>query len=264
MDSNKRLTVPEYWDSQYSTREPRQITIHVKSPLGLLENRFHRVLERHLTSEGISSVVEVGAGGSAWLPHMAKNFGVQVTGMDYTLQGCVTARQALDAAGVTGQVIQADVFDPADALLHTFDAAVSFGLVEHFTDTAGAVKAISKLVKPGGLVITEVPVVAGLPGMLMRRMNLELYRLHQPLNRPLLVEAHQTAGLQVIDSVNILGLPGVFDDPTMGETRSVSGTVKRAASSLTRAMTWADRIGVRFPPNDFSSPYAFVVALTPS
>jgi SAM-dependent methyltransferase len=60
----------------------------------------------------------------------------------------------LDAAGVPGEIVCADLFAPPPHLLAQFDVVVSFGVVEHFDDTAACVAACARLVKPGGLMVT--------------------------------------------------------------------------------------------------------------
>ncbi|HPA85892.1 MAG TPA: class I SAM-dependent methyltransferase, partial [Deltaproteobacteria bacterium] len=82
-----------------------------------------------------ATLLEIGCGGSQWLPAFAKRFGVDVSGIDYSEQGCASARAILDQAGVEGRIVQADLFDPPADMVGSYDMVMSFGVLEHFPDT---------------------------------------------------------------------------------------------------------------------------------
>jgi 2-polyprenyl-3-methyl-5-hydroxy-6-metoxy-1,4-benzoquinol methylase len=117
------------------------------------------------------------------LPFLAVRYSLSVTGLDYTKAGCESARRVLQHNGVVGRIVLADLFDPPNDLLVTFDAVVSFGVVEHFDDTASAMKSVSEFCRPGGFVITSVPTMRGIYGLVYRLFNRPVYRLHHPLSR---------------------------------------------------------------------------------
>jgi hypothetical protein len=125
--------------------------------------------------------------------------------------------------------------------------------------TQPAISAVARLVKPGGLIITEIPVAAGLPGKLIKLANPALYSLHQPLNRVKLAEAHRLAGLEIVEATNIFPFPGVFDENSNGGL-SVSGLLRKSIMMATRFAVSLLRRGIRLPCTDFASPYVVVVA----
>jgi len=83
-------------------------------------------------------------------PYFAKEFGFKVYGIDYSEIGCKQAREVLSNTGVEGNVICAIFFSPPENLIDAFDVVVSFGVVEHFEDTAG-IAAFSRFLKPNGI-----------------------------------------------------------------------------------------------------------------
>jgi len=54
--------------------------------------------------------------------------------------------------------------DPPDHLLGAYDFGVSFGVAEHFEDTAECLAAFRRFLKPSGILFTAIPNLAGLLG----------------------------------------------------------------------------------------------------
>lgn len=52
-------------------------------------------------------------------------------------------------------------FSPPASMLGKFDVVVTFGVVEHFIDTRACLDAMSQFLKPGGLLVTSIPNLAG-------------------------------------------------------------------------------------------------------
>ena len=141
--------------------------------------------------------LEVGSGHSAWLPFAARHWGFAVTGLDYAPLGVETSRAILARDAVEGEVVLADMFEPPASLRGAFDVVFSNGVVEHFDDTARAVAAMRDLARPGGLVLTMIPNVAGAVGLATRTLSRAVYDAHVPLTREALAGAHERAGLRV-------------------------------------------------------------------
>ena len=103
------------------------------------------------------ALVEVGCARSAWLPYFGREFGFGLHGLDYSELGCEQERTILVESGLAGEITCADLFAPPRALLGAFDVVVSFGVVEHFSDTGAVTAAMAALLRPGGLLITVIP-----------------------------------------------------------------------------------------------------------
>src|SRR3989442_3673505 len=141
-----RLTSEEYWESSWRRRRTPTPPRASWYP----DRRFIELFGS-LGDRNRSKVLEVGAGGTRWLPHLGLTWGAEVWGLDYSPRGCAVARDALAGAGVRGTILERDLFDRNDDLLERFDLVSSLGLVEHFDDASVAVGAISRYVRPGGL-----------------------------------------------------------------------------------------------------------------
>ena len=116
-----------------------------------------------------------------------------------------------------------------------FDVVVSFGLIEHFEDTVSIVRAASRFLKPGGMLITNIPNMTGLIGYLQRILNKPVYDVHKLLDQHMLRNSHECAGLEVIECeyfltshFGVCGLEGV-------RTTTFVGFMKKAlVGSLSR------------------------------
>jgi len=191
----------EYWNSAWKgSAVPGAVDPADLGPRNWVNRRFHRAFLELFDKSRASStkLLEVGCAQSRWLPYFAKEFGFSITGLDYSPIGCEMARTILVRCGVVGEVVCADFFAPPDSMRGAFDVVVSFGVAEHFDDTAACIRAFASFLKPGGTLFTNIPNMCGLVGFLQRMFNRPVYDIHQPLDREELGKAHESAGLDVI------------------------------------------------------------------
>lgn len=259
--SNNKTTV-EHWDENWQRASSSAIRGNrATQSATFVWQRMKRSFDRALAclDPSRASLIEVGAGGSEWLPLLRKTYGFQVTGLDYSEVGCVRARAIMEDDGLDGQILQGDMFFPPMELIGAFDAVVSFGLVEHFEDTSGAISACARFARPGGVVITTIPNMAGLYGHAFKLYDRRTYDAHVPLTPAQLANAHRTAGLDVLFSECLFGLPGVMDGDRL-ETSSFKRVFRSAAHRLTKLHWSLEARGFGFPENRFTSPYLMCVA----
>ncbi len=214
-----------------------------------LNRYFTDLLSRHDIE--YKTLLEVGCGRSVWLPHFARQFGVTVTGLDYSPVGCEQARAILAAQGVSGEIVCADLFSPPPPLLGSFDVVFSYGLVEHFEDTIACVRALSRFLRPNGWLVTVIPNMAGLVGRLQRSLNRPVYDLHVPLDREDLRTAHERAGLVGVEARHLV--PASFGICTLNGLPTRSGTwwlkklIIAVGARLSRGLWLLDDRVVRLP-----------------
>lgn len=254
-----------YWDQFYNPRDAlRAVDPSDGSLKNFVERRFHQFFMGVFSSMRGKDLLEVGCGGSRFLPYFSKQFGLNVSGMDYSAPGCAAASKLLESEGVPGRVICADVFNTPAELWRRFDVAVSFGLVEHFTETANCVSAIAKLVKPGGLVVTFVPNLAGSVGYLQRVMDRRVFEKHLQLDRNLLERAHLDAGLDIIECKYFTFVNFSVNNINSLRKDSAEWIIKNFLLHGLRYMSgaiWAVETAFhQLPPNRFTSPYIVCAA----
>ncbi|MDT8287716.1 MAG: methyltransferase domain-containing protein, partial [Elusimicrobiales bacterium] len=194
----------------------------------------------------------------------SKEFGFRVAGLDYSPAGCGLAREVLKSAGVEGDIICADLFTPPERLEGGFDAVVSFGVVEHFDDTAACVKAMAAFIKPGGVLVTSVPNLTGWIGVLQKLVNRPVYDIHRVILPEGLREAHEAAGLEVLECGYFVSTDFGVNNLTGIRTGTPSWLLKRILLSLLARVSrtvWLleETIG-ELPAGRPFSPYIFCAA----
>ena len=209
-----------YWDSVWSDADlPPPLQVATPDKTNYKERRFHEELVRVFATHPVRSVIEIGCAKSRWLPHLAKHFGVTVTGLDYSEAGCAKARRLLEREGVDGEIVCSDLYSPPVRLVERFDALVSFGVAEHFDDTGACITAFARYLRPGGVMFTSVPNLRGMNGEIQKVIDREIYDKHLPISREELRAAHERAGLVVEDCGYFVALnPGIL---TLGTKDSV-------------------------------------------
>lgn len=254
------ITTPDYWEGAWAhTEVPDAIDPRDDAPENhyyqVMHALFTRVLGAHCMPG--ARLIEIGCGGSRWLPYFHRAFGYDVSGIDYTVAGIRLSQSILDKAEVNGRIVQGDLFEPPQDWVEQFNVVVSFGLVEHFENTSQVVSACARYLRPGGQMITVVPTMRGLYGLAYRLLRPSVYRKHIPQSRKTLVRAHTDAGLNITYSGYVLGFPGLLTAPVS------PGLLGRMAFAISRLYWRLERSGFGVPPNRFTSPYALCVATKP-
>jgi 2-polyprenyl-3-methyl-5-hydroxy-6-metoxy-1,4-benzoquinol methylase len=144
------------------------------------------------------SILEIGCGNSVFLSYFHQEFGLAVSGVDYSEFGIVQTQRVFDRDGIQGSLYLADAFAPPSELLGRYDYVISLGVAEHFEDTAMALQAFAQFVRPGGVLITSVPNLVGVTGYLQTRMNKPVMDIHVPMDKEYLDTAVAKAGLKTI------------------------------------------------------------------
>jgi SAM-dependent methyltransferase len=253
----------EYWDGWWERRPlPRPLDPFRKGLRNYPYRRFHQFFSGIFGGQGAQAqrLIEIGCAQSVFLPYFARYFGLGVAGIDQSGLGCDRARRILEQQDVAGEIYCGDFFSPPPETVDAFDWVLSYGVLEHFDDTAGAVRAVARFLKPGGRVITFVPNLTGILGRYQRLLDRKLYEAHVPLSAERLAQAHRDAGLDVESALYLLpfGLE-VTGIETWG--RGVAGmAVKVANAFLTRSVRLVDDHVVRLKSNRWTSPYVVCVA----
>jgi SAM-dependent methyltransferase len=97
-------------------------------------------------------VLDAGCGGGRWSYGLAK-LGAHVTAADTNPSALAATRAALEELGAPAEFIRSDL-ETIDAKLphDSFDLVWSWGVLHHCTSFSGALRSISNLLKPGGLI----------------------------------------------------------------------------------------------------------------
>jgi 2-polyprenyl-3-methyl-5-hydroxy-6-metoxy-1,4-benzoquinol methylase len=211
------------------------------------------VFDRYLSGRSGARLVEVGCALSVLLPFLARRYQLQVSGIDYSHLGCEQSRQILRASNIDGPIFEADVFNPPQELLNSFDFVTSFGVAEHFDPVSKCLGAMGSLLKPGGIILTFVPNLAGIFGPLQRFADREIYGIHQILTAQTLRLEHERAGFTVLEARSIVALN--FGLLNWGANPGLKGKLGKKVSSALSLLFWSvlPRSSVSWRPGPLSS-----------
>lgn len=253
-----RLTTQEYWNEKYGSESPQPISITG------FRNRSNALIYNSMNEAHLSdkSILEVGAGGSQWLPFLAQqNSTSSFTGLDYAEAGCKELEERAILAKVNIKIVQADLFEPPESLLGKYDLVITFGVVEHFDDLENALRALVKYLKPGGKLYTIIPNMAGSIGTLTRWLNKDVYDIHNPHNLQDLVKGHNKAGL-AIEKANYLCSTdfGVLSACITENTNKRKVSTYLWLTRLTKIIYFIESKLSNAPATRLLSPYIYCIA----
>ena len=257
----------KYWDSVWINDS---LPLPVNPKLTNIDNyvniRFHEFFSNlfsQIEPHG-KSLLEIGCANSSWLPYFAQEFGFNISGLDYSEIGCEQSRKILLNSGIKGDIICADFFSPPAFLVEKFDIVITFGVVEHFADTQSCIKALSKFLKPGGLLITNIPNMTGLIGSIQKKLNRPVYDIHVPLDFPTLFKANESAGLEPIycdyflfTNFGVNNLNGIDKNLFSWKIKNIFLKICLLFSKL--VWIFENKFG-HLKPDKFLSPYVICVA----
>jgi cyclopropane fatty-acyl-phospholipid synthase-like methyltransferase len=210
---SQSLTDETYWNSHW--QQQAQPVLSGRS--GYAEQVSSRIYDKAFrTAKPGDLCLEVGCGNSEHLILIARRYGLQVWGLDYSAEGCELARRRLQEAGVEGQICQRDLFEPNEDLQNKFDCVVSFGVVEHFEDTLEPLRAIRRLVKAGGTILTTTPNVdpASLNVRVMKHVGPKILAMHKLMTLDQLRSFHEACGFKTVScEYEGMGLSLASDEP---------------------------------------------------
>ena len=166
----------------------------------------------------------------------------------------------MDYYKVPGEIYCADLFNPPNDLLEKFDLVVSFGVVEHFEDTAQCLKSCEAFLKPGGILFTLIPNMTGILGFVQKLLDRDVYEIHVPLTQKKLAQAHQRENLNLktceyftFINLNVLN-SGSFSSHILNQY------LRHILSGISKIFWKLERYGVKIPGNRYTSPYLIAIS----
>jgi 2-polyprenyl-3-methyl-5-hydroxy-6-metoxy-1,4-benzoquinol methylase len=193
MTDNEKLSSKEYWDDVLNRANlPVQVNNKQYSPW--LINSFFKDF---ILKGEFKTLLEVGSGSSAWLPFLAEEYNVQVSGLDYSEIGCKICEENLKMLGTNfDEIICEDIFKWHS--VKKYDIIISFGVIEHFENPEEILKIIYSHINENGIIITVVPNLLGIGGKLTRIFLPDVYRIHKIISKDYLKELHETTGYECL------------------------------------------------------------------
>lgn len=145
----------ENWDASYENFQSTYSET-LDSPQNLANLVQHQFvledIQRYLPGKKNPKILECGCGGARTSLFLALRGFTDLTGSDYAPEALRLARANFEAYGKNAHFVQDDLLN-SKLPPESFDCVMSFGLLEHFEDIQVLSRAITRLVKPGGIQI---------------------------------------------------------------------------------------------------------------
>ncbi|MDB4924288.1 bifunctional 2-polyprenyl-6-hydroxyphenol methylase/3-demethylubiquinol 3-O-methyltransferase UbiG [Mucilaginibacter sp.] len=193
MDNN--LTDRSFWKSFWESR------------VGLIFNIkrdyiFGDILAKIIAEKGAKTAIELGGFPGYYAIYLKKYQDMDTTLLDYFIHpGLVNellAKNGLQENDI--KIIEADLFTYEPEV--QYDMVLSFGLIEHFSDTKAIIENHLPFLKPGGTLFITLPNFKGINGWVQRKFDLENYNKHyiESMNPALLADYCRQLGLKDVAS----------------------------------------------------------------
>jgi len=258
------LTDAHYWDRTWAGRAiPEPLDSRSRGLNATVPRRWHRFfsqLFRSLEIRAGDRLLEAGCGGSVFLPYFVREHGLAAEGLDNSPEGCELSGAIARRCGFHTPIHFSDVLHPDASLLGRYRAVFSLGLAEHFTPTTSIISALSAFLQPSGWLITVVPNMHGIVGMLQKLVDPAIYDVHVPLSPAELAEAHRSCGLSVLSAQHLMTANFSVVNFSGPGARLRPGIGLRLASWTSKLVWTLERAGIPELPNGWTSPYVVVVA----
>lgn len=166
------LTERQFWENYWTNcKLPSEVDVNFS-----FDRCLANALKAHCPSmEG--DVFEVGCAPGKWLAFMAKEFGLDPCGLEYSEAGMKATMANFNLLGLAiDSIITGDFFQSAPT--RQFDVVMSFGFIEHFTDVDAVVDLHLKWLKPGGILILGVPNFRGIYSFIQGALDNDILEKH--------------------------------------------------------------------------------------
>jgi SAM-dependent methyltransferase len=169
------LTEKEDWSKFWKLKKNLIIDINKDTPS---YKPFYNTIQSILPENKEYSVIEIGGFPGTYSVLFKKYFNVNMTLIDQFIDqeiiSALLVKNGLKENDIA--VIENDLFKHEPNI--QYDIVYSFGLVEHFMDTADIIKHHLKFLKPGGTLLIGLPNFRGLNGLLQKHFDYENFKIH--------------------------------------------------------------------------------------
>lgn len=163
---------------------------------------FHEQLAKIIHTQKVKTAIELGGFPGYYAVFLKKYFDLEVSLLDYFVHPPITGKllqkNGLDEKDI--HILERDLFNYVPE--QQYDLVLSFGLIEHFNDTADIINRHIQFVKPGGTLFITLPNFRALNGWFQKRFDPDNYDKHNIdcMDPKLLAGICEQAGLAVSQS----------------------------------------------------------------
>ena len=255
--SNK-LTEKSYWDATYPEGKVVE-PIATRGYRNRCKKKIYEKKEPYLR-EALDTL-EIGGGGSAWLLYLAETYpDTQFVALDYSDSGCTLLREAIEKRCNTNVAVWTeDFFNPRQGFSE-FDFVYSHGVVEHFHKLSEVLNAHAAFLAENGKMLTIIPNMAGVLGLLTKWMNRSVYDIHVPHDLKSLENGHSEAGLAIVDSGYLCSNNFGVLSSCVRQRIGLKWKIYQLLGRLSKTIWFLEDRLFGLPTSKLFSPYIYVVS----
>ena len=259
--SHSTLSTQSYWD---------EVLVRAELPRIYTSRAYHHritmeYIDKYLSSNKYTTLLEIGCGSSGWLPYFAKKYNLKVSGLDYSEVGCRLAEENLKMLKIDyGEIICKDLLEPECTGGKKYDVIFSYGVIEHFQQPEKIIGIFDSLLNKGGIIITLVPNLNGFMGWISRFFVPAIFKIHKVMSAEDLNRCHQANRLKILKT----GYAGTFTLDVVPLIKSerfkwtkrwskfTFGLISKSNRLVTKLLTM---LRINLPSRQFS-PYIITIA----
>jgi SAM-dependent methyltransferase len=241
----------EHWESEWK----RMASVRSVSRFNYYDSRLRAVFASQVKDQ--CRVLEVGCGGSKWIPYFDSSLRCETWGIDYSPEGIALTRNQLPELARC-RLIRGDFFDRDSLPSGYFDLVYSMGFIEHFEVGTAVTKRLTELLRQGGKAITIVPNFVGPYGRLQKLVDGKVYEKHVVMRRQDLDRVHEDAGLHSVRPATYFGCfaPGVVNCGILSSKLWGLGRfISPAIRGFQQSVCWTAWLLHLDLESEFASPY---------
>jgi len=191
----QNLTDRSFWKAFWESKKDLIFTIKP-------DYYFGGIMAKLIAEKNIKTAIELGGFPGYYATYLKKYQHLDTTLLDYFVhKGLIT--QLLEKNGLKPgdiHIIEADLFNYKPEYL--YDMVLSFGLIEHFSDTKDIIQRHLPFLKPGGVLFVTLPNFKGVNGWVQRKFDRSNYDKHfiESMNLQLLASYCRELGLKEVEA----------------------------------------------------------------
>jgi len=183
---NTSLTDQDYWDEFWQFTS---VPVIANPP-----DQITSLLKKYLPIDANIELFEVGCAPGGWLVYFKKEFGYKISGIEYAEQAFQLTQENLHILNIDSNLFFGDIFDFQTN--KRIDILFSRGFIEHFENTEEVVKKLASI--SSKYVLTIIPNLFGLNGLISRVFRPEVYKKHILITRRDLRALHEKSNLEIL------------------------------------------------------------------
>lgn len=200
--------IKDYYDDEYIAHRKNNnwgiLTRFFNATMERLDRRKQRITDHYVSLNRESEVLDVGCGAATFLMRLRSLYGAKITGVDFKDLSYLPGFERVD--------FRCGLFYESDLDADRFDLVTMWHFLEHDYDPLRSLRYARQVMRPGGVLVIEVPRLDCLTERLFRERwpGLQAPQHTVLFSRSMLESFVTKAGLEIVDYLSYGAYPAYF------------------------------------------------------